>query len=245
MGKVSETKENEKIGIASTRRKYHITRMATSGQVIERLGEVLGLSSLSSLDRSLRPLREAELVPMGRAGRASSHGHYEAKHLANMIMGLAGAQPSDAAEAVKLLRPLKLTSASPSEVALLPQGPKRDFGAALEQLIQTDPEVGDLKLPVSRETLELTLCLDPSEVIISYIRPMPYDDMHMEWYRSDNYYTIFDAQQYNLQRITRIWGPVILTARDLLADTQRVLTATTADVPKDENRRIPWQGGGG
>jgi DNA-binding transcriptional ArsR family regulator len=77
--------------------------MAASMQVIERMADASGVLP-STLDRTLRPLREANLVPMGEKGRGKSRGQYEPHHLVNVILGLAGYQPSDAETAVRLLR---------------------------------------------------------------------------------------------------------------------------------------------
>src|SRR4051794_10981464 len=77
--------------------------MATSMQVIERMADASGVLP-STLDRTLRPLRDASYVPMGEKGRGKSRGQYEPHHLVNVILGLAGYQPSDAEEAVRLLR---------------------------------------------------------------------------------------------------------------------------------------------
>lgn len=51
-----------------------------------------------------RDLRAADLIPMGEKGRGTLHGHYEAAHLANLIVAFWGIQPSDAAATVALVR---------------------------------------------------------------------------------------------------------------------------------------------
>jgi hypothetical protein len=221
--------------------------MATSGLVVRRFTEVLGLPSPSSLNRTMQTLRDADLVPLGRGGRASQHGHYEVSDLANAIMGMAGAQPSDAAAAVKLLRPLTFARALPQ----IHPGPclPGDFGNVLERLIKADPPPP--VLPVAQGSLQFRFCLNQPWVEITYSFPnRPPQEMvtggntRLDLYL-DPRRTYPRWHEINFRRLTDISGPVILAARDLLADTQRVLATSTADVPKDENRRFPWQGGGG
>ena len=140
--------------------------MATTGLVVKQFAEVLGFPSPSPLNRMLQTLRNAGLAPMGRAGRTTQHGHYEISHLANLIMGLAGA-PSDAAEAVELLRPLTFSHAMPqihTEAVLT-----GDFGTVLEQLIKADPPYP--AIPVAHGGFEFMFCLNPRRIAITYRLP--------------------------------------------------------------------------
>src|ERR1700733_8725514 len=164
--------------------------MASSGQVIERFTEALGRSSPSSVTRMLRSLSEAGLAPMGKAGRESPHGHYEAPHLANLVMALAGTQPSDAAEAVGLLRPLTYDGITFPQYHREPFLPG-DFGTVLEQLIEADPEHGmPLTWGVSnnRTVLEIRMCLNPLGADVDYnLPPEPAANIRMDRYRNPEY----------------------------------------------------------
>ena len=77
--------------------------MATSGPVIARFSEAANTPP-STIDRMLRVLRPAGLAPMGRPGRGTSEGVFSPFHLACLLLGFGGAQPSDAAEAAETLR---------------------------------------------------------------------------------------------------------------------------------------------
>lgn len=89
--------------------------MATSRTVASRFAQLSGYLS-STLDRMQRDLRAAGFIPMGEKGRGSLRGHYEAIHLANLIAAFWGAQPSDAAETVRLVRDMSFQDTSPGEV---------------------------------------------------------------------------------------------------------------------------------
>ena len=81
--------------------------MATALQVIGRLAALLGLLP-STLERQLRAQRLAGQLPTGRPGGGRVSAHFEAQHFANVILGLAGAEPSDAPDAAVALRAMSL-----------------------------------------------------------------------------------------------------------------------------------------
>jgi hypothetical protein len=128
--------------------------------VIERFAAVSGLLP-STLDRMLRPLRDAGLVPKGAKGRGQRHGHFEPPHLANLIMALAGMQPSDAAEAVNLLRPLV-----PANSALASGAQVSDLGSTIEFLIR---ELSKGDRSGSAQPFALTFCLNPLQGTLSRV----------------------------------------------------------------------------
>lgn len=80
--------------------------MASSGQVIEQLANTAGLLP-NTVERSLMPLRADGLVPKGERGTRQERGQYEPQHLANVLLGFAGSQPSDAASSAKELGKLR------------------------------------------------------------------------------------------------------------------------------------------
>jgi hypothetical protein len=77
--------------------------MASSGEIVERIAEVAEVLP-STVDRGLRPLRDAGLVPMGVAGRGKTHGQYDHTHVNNVVLGLGADLPAGAATAATLLR---------------------------------------------------------------------------------------------------------------------------------------------
>jgi len=118
--------------------------MATSRTVAARFAQASGYLT-STLDRMQRDLRADGLIPMGEKGRGSLYGHYEAKHLTNLIIAFLGKQPSDAAETVKLVRGLPYLNSRPlsPNKALWPLSeqnaphiPGATFGDALDDLIE-------------------------------------------------------------------------------------------------------------
>src|SRR5215472_12683491 len=84
--------------------------MATGLQVITRFAPLLGFLP-STLERQLRAQRLAGQLPTGRPGGGKFSAHFEAHHLINVILGLAGSEPSGApTAAVELLSPLPCES---------------------------------------------------------------------------------------------------------------------------------------
>ena len=79
--------------------------MARLGVVIPRVAEAAGYPP-AAVDRMLRTLRAAKMAPTGTRGLGKVDGAYQAADFANLLLGFAGPQTSDAAEAARLLRPL-------------------------------------------------------------------------------------------------------------------------------------------
>lgn len=99
--------------------------MATSRTVAERFAEVSGYHP-ATLDRMQRDLRAAGLIPMGEKGRGTLRGHYEASHLANLIVAFWSDQPSDAAETVERVRSMSFqmtTTRAPGDPLWPPSEP--------------------------------------------------------------------------------------------------------------------------
>lgn len=114
--------------------------MALSGSVIERFAEASG-ALYYTIDKVVRYLRAAGLVTSadpGRprkqgSGRIPRKGHFESLHLTNVILAFAGPQPSDAADAVKVLRPLVFESSEPpTGASYFGTG---DLGSLLDKII--------------------------------------------------------------------------------------------------------------
>lgn len=108
--------------------------MASAGLVTERLAAVSGFLP-STLDRMLRSLRAAELVPIGEPGRGQRSGQYEPQHLANVLLAFAGHQPSDAVDAATDLGAMRYAQTNP-EGAPPPPNPDATLGEAVAEAIR-------------------------------------------------------------------------------------------------------------
>lgn len=104
--------------------------MFTSGPVITIIHQAAG-TSRSTVDRMLRVLRPAGLAPMGEPGRGQHTGHFRPFHLACLLLGFAGSQPSDAAETAEILRKLQFHPQSAGAVPRIPG----TLGEVVEALI--------------------------------------------------------------------------------------------------------------
>lgn len=112
--------------------------MAASGQVIEQFAEVSGFLP-STLDRMLRPLRSAGLVPFGEKGRGQRQGHYEPEHLANVLLAFAAPQPSECAEVAEAMRNWRYGwTASNGPAPQVPLTPGDTLGEVLAEIISRE-----------------------------------------------------------------------------------------------------------
>jgi hypothetical protein len=198
--------------------------MATSGEVIERFAAVAGLLP-STLERMLRPLRGAGLVPVGVKGRGQAHGHFEPPHLANLIMALAGMQPSDAAEAVSLVRPLVLEEATSAEGSRPP-----DLGSTLEHLICEAATRGDSGLAAD---FTVTFCLNPAQGILN--RPDGDGELRQWRYkpRQEALPNMPRKHPPAVWRITTVGPEVLMLAGELWRDALRNRAAVLLYVDPD------------
>src|SRR4051812_15301251 len=87
--------------------------MSVASQVVEQLAAVSGRNRFT-LIRMLGTLRAAKLVPKGGPGGGKSSAHFSVGHLANVLLGLAGPEPSDAAEASARLARLRAMKFDPT-----------------------------------------------------------------------------------------------------------------------------------
>jgi hypothetical protein len=153
---------------------------------------------------------------MGARGRKSLRGHYEPAHLANVILALAGAQPSDAADAVKATWRSSWTGSAPSPHFVRPliEG---DLAAVLETLITTE----DARLIAAIPRLKIILCLDPVEVMLEFPSIEAGEPPRTDFFGTQQAEIDYgaDSTPPNLQRVTIIRGPVLLAARALWRDT--------------------------
>jgi hypothetical protein len=136
--------------------------MATSGPVITAFSDETQ-DPPSTADRMLRVLRPLGMAPMGQPGRGKTVGHFTPFYYACLILGYAGAQPSDAATAAQTLLPFEWHSSYlPSGKA----GPKSSripgtLGEVLEAIIRghgatpSHPYAPDLLLSLAPPIVEV------------------------------------------------------------------------------------------
>lgn len=138
--------------------------MATSGTVREGFAKTSG-ALLTTWSRIQQILRDAEMAPKGEAGRGLKHGHYQAPHLCNMLLAGAGAQPSDAADAVLALRPLQLVAGvGKARIVEFSRFSEMNLGQVIESIIldlSSDLGTGEWKKATSHNFV-LTLCVKPA-----------------------------------------------------------------------------------
>ena len=216
--------------------------MATSGQVIERFAEMSGFRP-ATVDRMLRPLRDAGMVPMGDAGRGQRRGHYEPSHLANVILAFAGPQPSDAARAAQLLRPLRYIHSNPPSPSLRPYRWEHDLGSIFdsvirEQAFDKDGELAKLNWPT---TTEITLCLNPLGACFAFSADEG-DSVNswMDWYGPAPTPNAAPPPVVRVRRLTTIWFDMLCVAGELWRDTwEHQRKQTLNSVPVVPARAIP------
>lgn len=216
--------------------------MPTSQVVIEQFASVSGLKP-ATLERMVRVLLAAGLVPMGEKGRGRSVGHYDARHLANLIASFAGPQTVDAAEAATLLcglpffqtfYPLESRARAPLEQGRAPF-PGATFGETLEHLIRDDADLIENALQGEKPDFadehwtlphDIQLSLKPLMVKIHW-QAEGFDNGEIS--RIDNYLCYRQADQPELppalrspggvRRTTHIPREVIFTAARLLRES--------------------------
>jgi hypothetical protein len=196
--------------------------MATALQVIGRFSPLLGLLP-STLERQLRAQRLAGQVPTGRPGGGRFSAHFEAQHFINVILGLAGLEPSGApAAAALLLSPLPRQSTVNPPPGVPPPLPTledqlenwisaiaaayRCGGQALRDVIATF------------QTWDMSLCLAPRRVLIQQVDPWRL----IVYGREDS--------KAALRRVTVIHGSLMLAAGELLAASHEQIEALVAKV---------------
>lgn len=144
--------------------------MATGTQVIERIAPLTGLLS-TTLERQLRAQRQAGQLPTGGPGGGKSSAHFEARHLAAVLLGLAGPLPSDAPEAAAALltMPYRGTDHPPQDVS----PPLPTFEDQLAHWISDNVEArrrgkaAEDACSALFRTMKLGLCLKPRQAIIT------------------------------------------------------------------------------
>ena len=201
--------------------------MATGLQVIARLAPLLGLLS-STLERQLRAQRLAGQLPTGRPGGGKFSAHFEAQHFANIILGLAGSEPSDApAAAVELLRLMPLlNTVNP------PTGVPQPLPALEDQLADWLASIAEAyrrggqdqrDIVATFRSWEISLCLNPRRAEILT------DVAKQRWivYASGD----SPLAPLALRRVTVLHGELMLAAGELLADSLEQIKAIAAMQP--------------
>jgi hypothetical protein len=194
--------------------------MATGLQVIGRLAPLLGLLP-STLERQLRAQRLARQLPTGRPGGGKFSAHFEAQHFVNVILGLAGPEPSDAPAAAAALRLMPLQTAKNPPPGVPPPLPAledqlADWLAVIAEAYRRGGK--DLRAIVATfQDWELSLCLNPRRAVIQ-------TDVSKQ---RVILYAIEDAP-FALRRVTVLHGNLMLAAGELLADSFEQINAIAA-----------------
>ena len=191
--------------------------MATGTLATERLPPVLGILP-STLERMLRALQVAELLPKGRpgGGRKGGAAHLDKLHLAYVMLGCAGLQPSEAPDAVMRLRGLPLFKSFNAP---------NDVGAPLptleDQLADSIHGAGAARraggnwFPDAAATLqswELQMSLDPLFAVIQ---------VQTSAGETCQVYSVDPTPRSGLRRQTVLSGHVLMAMGELLADTEK------------------------
>lgn len=188
--------------------------MATGLQVIGRFAPLLGLLP-STLERQLRAQRLAGQLPTGKPGGGRFSAHFGAGHLANVILGLAGPEPSDAPAAVEALRLMPFQPDFSTVPANMPQ-PLPTFEDQMAYGIGAMAEacrlggMAHVGKAAAYRTIQLSLCLNPRQAVIAFGPPDPKQVVIC--------YAIGDAP-LELWRVTILRGSLLVAAGELLADT--------------------------
>jgi hypothetical protein len=199
--------------------------MAMTGLVIPEIANVSGLLP-STVDRMLRVLRAAGMVAMGKPGRGREHGHYSPSDLANVILGMAGPQPSDAAEAVMRLRDLKN-----NEGNLL--------GDTLEQ------QIAEVAANLESEQINVIEALLPSDLSMCF--DAPHASMDWDADSTNRCHMPFFRQRPTehvgyVTRSTTVNRQVIFVAGRLWLDTLRQRSSDPSSAPSGQ---LPLPGDAG
>lgn len=211
--------------------------MATATRTNELLPPILGLL-FSTVERLLRALREAGLLPVGKPGGGKGSAHYDAYNFAYILLGLAGLMTSDAPEAVLALRSLPLRGQQPKPVKAKSALPTledqlaawiKNAGAARRHGAAWDPEA---EAVLRSWTMEL--CLNPLHAIITAQTG------------EGETVIVYAAEPTDsvpgVRRLTVISGDVLLAVGELLADTEKQLDQARANAsPESKNAGHPCQ----
>ena len=197
-------------------------RMATGTLVTERLPSVLGILP-STLERMLRALQVAELLPKGRPGGGrGGAAHLGMLDLAYVMLGCAGLQPSEAPDAVMQLRGLPLFKSfnAPDDVgAPLPTLEDQlahsiDGAAAARRAgCQWFPDAVAVL-----QSWELQMSLDPLFAVIQ---------VQTSAGETCQVYSVDPTPRPGLRRQTVLSGHVLMAMGELLADTEQQLASAT------------------
>lgn len=201
---------------------FMLFRMATGTLAAERLPAEFGLLP-STVERMLRAEQVAGLLPIGRPGGGrKGAAHLDALHLAYVMLGCAGSQPSEAPDAVMKLRALPLYSSHN-----LP----KDVGAPLptleDQLAHLIYGAGAARRADAKwfpdalailQSWELEMSLDP---LFAVIRAQTSAG------ESRCVYSVDPTPRPGLHRKTTLSGNVLMAMGELLVDTERQLASDT------------------
>lgn len=203
----------------------YIGFMATGTLVIERLPSVLGILP-STLDRLLRALQVAGLLPIGRPGGGKKGAaHLNELAFSYVMLGLHGYLPSEGPEMARKLAALPNASIPPiteEQKVTLAEAPQPcgTLGESLAVWIRFAADELDKPAPYDFCSWMLTLRLNPLSAGIEFGV-----GRKRTGYLFDNDPYLRPPQP--LDRLTQLSGDSLLAVARLLSDTDKHLASTT------------------
>lgn len=208
--------------------------MTTAAQLVDRFAPLMGLLP-STVERQLRAQRAAGQTPIAGRGGGKNSAHFNACHMAYVLLGLVGQQPSDAPAVAELLYKLPY---------LKTEGPHKD-------MMRPAPTLGEAfvqMLEVARKLLSQRETTDSIEynIRLDTIRSWTVDLC----FKLTSYATITSGFSESLRltygddspelaplliRLTKLRGRLFLVAAEMLTDTYTQQNATSATLPLNSN----------
>ena len=201
----------------------------TALQVIRLLPPLVELLP-STLERQLRAQRLAGQLPTGRPGGGKFSAHFEAQHFTNIILGLAGPEPSAAPDAAESLRSLPFR---PDQSHLSPRAKFAPLPTLEDQIANWIGWIAGAYrrggqyqryLVPTFARWSMSLCLNPRWVFIQdIVKRADGESVHHIVYGLEN-------SGCALRRVTVISGELMLFAGKLLAASHEQIEAIVAKV---------------
>ncbi len=158
------------------------------------------------------------MAPMGSKGRGLERGHYEPSHLCNLILAFAGTEPSDSADAVRLLRPLRYACSEGDELLDLQN---QHLGETVERLIDAfhNPEGLKASQEIAASDFEFTFCLSPVFAKVVMVEEGKTQTVFFLPAETPELFAVPTRLTSRVRRLTTIGFDTLKVAGDLWRDT--------------------------
>lgn len=215
----------------------YLSLMSTGPQFTEALAPVCGIHP-ATLDRYMRALRDAGLIPASGKGGGRVASHLDHHHAASILLALAAVSPAGAAAAVHAVGQLCRERRQPGDVNLW-----TGLAAEIANRAATISRDGVPRAPAKTNNWELTICLDPVMAWMSWTNDGAEQQEHYRDPQSELPRPAHPQDVHRgVRRLTIITMPVLDVAAELCADTLRVQGHTPLNrlFPKKRpHRRAP------